>query len=368
MKIGIPKEIKDSENRVALTPTGARLLVEAGHKVYVQTAAGEGSGLADTDYQQAGVRLASANEVWQADLILKVKEPLTSEYDSFRENQIIFTFLHLAGIPKTLTDALLARKVTAIAYETLEDDQGQLPLLAPMSAVAGNMATLMGAYYLARFNQGKGMQLGSILGQSYGKVVIIGDGVVGQHAARVACAMGASVFIAGLSLDSTTALRAEFPQNCQYFDSNPANIAEHTQDADLVIGAVLCHGAKAPYVVNNTMVRSMLPGSVIVDVSIDQGGCIETSRPTSHTQPVFEKYGVTHYCVTNMPGAYPQTATLALTSATLPYVLLLANEGAKAFIQHPHYRKAINAYQGNITYQPVAEALGLMSRYQALVF
>ncbi len=365
MKIGVVKEIKDKENRVALTPAGAAALVQAGHSIYVQEGAGLGSGFSDHEYLQAGAAVVSVETAWDADLVIKVKEPLESEY-GFLKGQMLFTYFHLAGVTPHLTEVLLDRGTTALAYETLEDERGKLPLLAPMSAVAGNMAVTMGSYYLAKFNGGKGMQLGTVLGKTYGKVVIIGDGVVGRHAARTAAGMGTQVFIGGRHIERATDLRRATFETVEFFLSTPDNIARLTQEADLVVGAVLLPGAKAPRVVTEETVKRMQPGSVIVDVSIDQGGCIETSQPTSHSEPVFEKHGVIHYCVTNMPGAYPRTSTLALTTATLPYALKLANHGLDVLREDPGFAKAVNIFRGHITYRPVAEALGLMTRYQPI--
>jgi len=363
MKIGIPKEIKNLEGRVALTPAGARSLVEAGHEVWVQQEAGAGSGFSDQDYGQAGAHIASVAQAWDSELVVKVKEPEASEYDFLRQ-QIVFTYFHLAGVPRSLTETLLERGTTAIAYETLEDAAGRLPLLAPMSAIAGNMAALVGAYYLARFNGGRGVQLGEVLGQRHGKVVVIGDGVVGYHAARTAWGLGAEVAVAGLFPERGEQLRQAIAPGLEYVLSSPEAIAEQVKDADLVVGGVLLRGAKAAFVVTEDMVKTMLPGAVIVDVSIDQGGCVETSRPTSHTDPVFVKHGVIHYCVTNMPGAYPRTSTLALTSATLPYVRKLAESGLAALRDDPGFAKALNAYQGYLTCRPAAEGLGLLERYR----
>jgi alanine dehydrogenase len=364
MKIGLLKEIKDKENRVALTPDSVKVLVERGHQVHVEKDAGLGSGFSDKAYINAGAKIVSVDVAWDTEMIIKVKEPLESEY-RFVGNQILFAYLHLAGVTKALTEILLSQKTTAIAYETVEDRHGKLPILAPMSAVAGNMATLMGSYYLAKFNNGKGVQLGTVLGQQHGKVVIIGDGVVARHAAKVAVNMGARVIVIGKGSERATQLKRDISTELECVISEPESITRHVQDADLVVGAVLLRGAKAPYVVTETMVRRMQPGSVIVDVSIDQGGCIETSHPTSHTQPVFEKHSVIHYCVTNMPGAYPKTSTLALNLAVLPYTLELADKGIHALRENSALAKGLNTYQGYITYQPVAESLDLMISYRA---
>jgi alanine dehydrogenase len=363
MKIGIPKEIKDQEGRVALTPAGVRRFVESGHTVLVEEGAGLGSGFSDREYIEAAARLCGAAAAWDSELVLKVKEPMEAEY-GYLKDQILFTFLHLAGVPRALSETLLRRKTTAIAYETLEDSEGSLPLLAPMSAIAGNMAALMGAYYLARSQSGNGVQLGQVLGTRHGKVLIIGDGVVAHHAARSAHGLGANVFVAGLDSQKGESMRHEIGKDLTFFISTPETIAQHAREADLLVGAVLRRGAKADFVVSEDVVRSMHPGSVIVDVSIDQGGCIETSRPTSHSSPVYETHGVIHYCVTNMPGAYPRTSTLALTEAVLPYALRLADKGLQALREDEGFGKALNTYRGFITYQPVAEDLGLPEQYR----
>ena len=366
MIIGVLKETKDKENRVALTPIGAKQLASSGHKVLVEKNAGLGSGFSDEEYAKNGAAIVDAAKAWSAELVVKVKEPLESEYQFLRENQILFTYLHLAGVTRTLTDALLDKKTTGIAYETVEDSYHRLPLLAPMSAVAGNMATQVGAYYLAMFNGGKGMMLGEVLGHFYGKVVIIGDGVVGRHAAKTAYGMGSDVYLFGRHEERMDLLRDAIGRRSHIMTSTPENISEHVKDADLVVGAVLVTGAKAPWVVTESMVRTMQPGSVIVDVSIDQGGCIETSHPTKHSDPIFVKHGVTHYCVTNMPGAYPRTSTIALTNATLPYLIKLANSGfEKAMKEDAGFAKGVNTYKGHITYKPVEDALK-MNKFKEL--
>lgn len=365
MRIGIPKEIKDKENRVALTPSGAAALVAAGHAVTVQTGAGLGSGFSDEQYIAAGAALGDTAACWNQELLVKVKEPLESEYP-FLNDQLLFTYLHLAGVDPRLTEMLLRRGTTAIAYETLEDAQGRLPLLAPMSAVAGDMAALMGAYYLAKSNGGKGMLLGTVLGKRYGKVLIVGDGVVARHAAHTALGLGARVVMAGLNSDRLPWLRQEVGGGLEFIPSSAENIMREAADTDLLIGAVLLPGARAPWVVTEAMVQAMQPGSVIVDVSIDQGGCVETSRPTSHSDPVFVRHGVTHYCVTNMPGAYPRASTLALTEATLPYVLRLAGQGVAAFAGSPGLAKAVNVFRHGIANRAVAAALNRLDAYQAL--
>ncbi len=364
MVIGVPREIKNNENRVALTPAGARLLTEKGHRVYLQTSAGEGSGFSDQDYRAAGCEIVDAATAWSAPLVLKIKEPLASEYHFLRD-QIVFTYFHLAGTSPALTDALLQAGTTAVAYETVRDQQGRLPLLAPMSAVAGNMAATIGSYYLARFNQGKGVQLGRVLGKPHGKVAILGDGVVASHAAAVATSMGARTLIFSRDLDRADSLQAKISAQLEVLLSAPENIERELRDVDLLIGAVLQPGGKAPFLVTDAMVASMEPGSVIVDVSIDQGGCIESSRPTSHSNPVFTRHDVIHYCVTNMPGAYPRTSTLALTDATLPYVLRLAEQGLGALQSDRHFAEGLNVHRGKLASLPVAESLGLEARYKA---
>lgn len=363
MRIGVVKEIKDKENRVALTPAGARRLQAAGHDIRIQQGAGLGSGFADAQYEDAGAQIGSVEQAWDTDLVLKIKEPLAVEYPYLKQ-QILFTYLHLAGVPRALTEALLQQKTTAVAYETVQDEAKKLPLLAPMSAVAGNMAVTMGSYYLAKFNHGKGMQLGSVLGTCYGKVVIIGDGIVGRHAAKTADGMGTHVFIFGRHPEREAILKKEIAPRITFLMSTPTHLSRHLEDADLVVGGVLLPGARAPHVVTEAMVKGMQRGSVIVDVSIDQGGCIETSRPTSHSDPVFEKHGVIHYCVTNMPGAYPRTSTIALTTATLPYVTTLADKGIEALRQDEGFARGVNTYAGYVTSEPVAEALGLMSHFK----
>ena len=365
MQIGVVKEIKDREYRVALTPSGAASLTAAGHGVKVQSDAGAEAGFSDEAYRRAGACIVAAAQAWQCDLVLKVKEPLASEY-AFLDGQILFTYLHLAGVDPALTETLRQRRTTAIAYEAVTGDSGDLPLLAPMSAIAGNMAASVGGYYLAHHHGGKGVQLGAVLGQPYGKVVIIGDGVVGQHAASSAAGMGARVWIAGMTRSKIAHLEQQYPGRVEFFHSQPDRLAEHLQDADLVVGAVLVRGAKAPHVVSEQMIRTMQPGSVVVDVSIDQGGCIETSRPTSHSKPIFIEHGVIHYCVTNMPGAYPQTATLALTSATLPYILRLAQDGLSYLPKAPGFAQGLSVYNGYITSEPVAQALGVAAHYMPL--
>jgi alanine dehydrogenase len=365
MDIGVVKEIKNQEYRVALTPHHALELTQSGHRVLVEHNAGVGSGFSDDHYRNAGVELCDTARAWATDLVVKVKEPLAEEY-AFLQGQMLFTFLHLAGADPVLTQALLDSKTNALAYETLEDEHGRLPLLAPMSAIAGNMATQMGSYYLARIHGGKGVQLGRVLGTGYGKVLVVGDGVVGQHAATVACALGAEVTIAGLFPERITVLKQQISPQLQLIESTTENISTVIANADLVIGAVLCRGQKAPFVISESMVKTMQPGSVIVDVSIDQGGCIETSRPTSHDHPVFVLHGVIHYCVTNMPGAFPRTSTLALTTATWPYIERLVAGSTKDLKNDAVLLTAFNTYKGYVVNAAVAESLGLNARFRRI--
>lgn len=363
MKIGLIKEIKTKENRVGITPPGVAALIAKGHQVQVEQGAGLGSGFSDEAYREAGAQIVSTAEAWENELVVKVKEPVEAEY-AFLKQQIVFTYFHLAGVPWGLTEALLAGQTSAVAYETLEDANGRLPLLAPMSAVAGNMAVQMGAHYLAAHHGGKGMMLGSVMGKRYGKVLIIGDGVVGSHAARTAIGLGANVVVAGLFPENGERLRREISESIEYIVSDSATIAQHLPDTDLLVGAVLVHGARAEHLVSAAMVKTMQAGSVIVDVSIDQGGCIQTAHATTHDNPVYLEHGVLHYCVSNMPGAYPRTSTLALTEATLPYLLKLADKGLTALSEDPGFAKALNTYQGFITYKPVAEAFDIPDRYR----
>ena len=362
MKIGVPKEVKDKEARVAIVPEGVKSLVAAGNIVIIEKGAGIGSGYTDKLYELAGAVIVTVDKAWDVELVVKVKEPQETEYQ-YLNGQMVFTFFHLAGVSKRLTEALISQKVTAIAYESLEDEAGRLPILEPMSAIAGNMSVLMGAYYLSQYNHGNGMQLGSVLGVGYGKVVIIGDGVVGRHAAKVAVAMGAKVVVAGL--DKARWLRHYQQQlaGVEYVQSNEQNIAKQIRDADLVVGAVLCRGLRAPKVLTEKMLKEMGRGSVVVDVSIDQGGCFETSRVTSHSDPVFIKHGVIHYCVSNMPGAYPRTSTEALAKTTIAYIEEIAGLGVGRLVEDVRMVKAINIYKGVIVVEEVARELNLMSYY-----
>jgi alanine dehydrogenase len=344
-----------------MTPPGVAALVAAGHEVLVERGAGTGCGLSDDEYLRSGARLASAQDAWSTDLVVKVKEPLAAELGCLA-GQMVFTYLHLAGASPELTNALLASRTTGIAYETVEDERGRLALLAPMSAIAGSMAPLVGAYHLARMNGGRGTLLGEVLGQPHGRVVIVGDGVVGRHACSVASGLGTSVVVLGITPER--AAEFESLRRVRYELSTPASVAAALREADLVVGAVLRVGARAEHVVTERMVAGMPPGSVIVDVSIDQGGCVATSRPTSHSHPTFVAHGVTHYCVTNMPGAYPRTATFALAAATLPYVLRLANGGVAALRADAGFARGVNTHAGALTNRAVADALGLGARYR----
>jgi len=365
MRIGVVKETRDRENRIALTPSGAGQLVAEGHHVLIEKDAGLGSSFSNDEYLSAGAEIVSTAAAWDNDLVIKIKEPLEQEYQYLKEN-ILFTYFHLAGVPVALTDALIKAKTSAIAYETVENDQGRLPLLAPMSAIAGNIAANVGGYYLAKFNGGKGVQLGSVMGERHGKVMVIGSGNVGQHAAHTLESMGAEVLVFARKLSSFEAMQYASPENMTFVESTPDNIAKHIKDTDLLVGAVLQTGAMASHVVSEAMVKSMQPGSVIVDVSIDQGGCIETSKPTSHSDPVYITHDVIHYCVTNMPGAYPRTSTIALTNATLPYVSKLASSGIQTLRQDSGFAKGLNIHQGMITCQAVAVALGYEALYKSL--
>lgn len=361
MIIGVPKEIKNHENRVALTPAGAASLVQEGHEVLIETNAGLGSGFPDHDYQEQGAKIvSSAKETWSAQLVLKVKEPLEAEYPYLREDLVLFTYLHMAPAP-ALAKAMLDAKTTGIAYETVRDAYGQLPLLIPMSEVAGRMAVQIGAHFLTKQEGGSGVLLGGVPGVPKGTVVIIGGGIVGTQAARVALGFGAKVTILDISAKRLADLEDIFGNQIQTLMSNSFNIAQAVKEADLVIGAVLIPGAKAPKLVTEDMVKTMRPGSVIVDVAVDQGGVIETAdQVTTHEHPVYEKHGVLHYAVANIPGAVARTSTLALTNVTLPYILKLARLGAeKALREDTGLLQGLTTYQGHITSQPVAEGLGL---------
>lgn len=360
MLIGVPKEMKDNEYRVAMVPAGVKILKEAGHTVFIQKTAGVGSGISDDEYIKRGAELVdTVEEVYKrADLIVKVKEPLPQEYPFLREGQILFTFLHLASALE-LTRALMERGVVAIAYETIEPPDGSLPILTSMSEVAGRLAPLIGAYYLMKAHGGEGILLGGVPGVGKGMVTIIGGGVVGTNSAKVALGLGADVTIINRSIERLRYLDDIFRGEVETLSSNPYNIERAVVTSDLVIGAVLITGAKAPRLVTREMVSRMKKGSVIVDVSVDQGGCVETIRPTTHSNPVYEVDGIIHYGVTNMPGAVPRTSTFALTNATLPYIIKLANLGLEAIKKDPALAKGVNVFKGKVTHQGVAEAIGI---------
>ncbi len=361
MRIGVPKEIKNNENRVAMTPSGVVNLVKFGHEVFIENGAGLGSGFLDEDYRTAGAKLVeTAKEAWSMDMVMKVKEPLTSEYQFFREGLILFTYLHLAPEPE-LTQALIDYKVIGIAYETVQLANKSLPLLTPMSEVAGRMAPQIGAQFLEKVHGGKGILLSGVPGVQRGIVTIIGGGVAGTNAAKMAIGLGAKVTILDVNPDRLRQLDDIFGSDITTLMSNPYNIADAVRDSDLVIGAVLIPGAKAPKLVTEEMIQSMKPGSVIVDIAIDQGGIFETTdRITTHDHPAYVKHGVVHYAVANMPGAVPRTSTIALTNVTVPYAIQIANKGYRqACLENEALLKGINTLGGYVTYQAVAEALGL---------
>ncbi len=361
MIIGIPKEIKDQEFRVSTPPGGVRALVQAGHQVLVERNAGQGSGFTDEEYRRAGATVVdTAEEVWQrADMVVKVKEPLPPEFPYLREGLLLFTYLHLAAAEE-VTHALIESGTTAIAYETVEDAEGKLPLLIPMSEVAGRMAVQIAAYFLQKTNGGRGKLFAGVPGVRPADVVIIGAGTVGTNAAQIALGMGAHVTLIEKNLNRLRYLDQILHGNLTTLASNVHNIAETVRYADVVIGAVLVKGARAPKLVTREMIAEMKEGSVIVDVDVDQGGCVETIRPTSHSNPTYFVNGVLHYGVPNMPGAVPRTSTFALSNATLPYVLALANKGfIQAVKDDPGLAKGVNVYKGHVTYPAVAEAFGL---------
>jgi alanine dehydrogenase len=360
MRIGVVKEIKPDEYRVALTPAGARELVQAGNEVLVEAGAGLGSSFPDTAYEAAGARLASAEDVWaESELLLKVKEPIESEYDRLREGLVLFTYLHIAA-DEPLTRALIESGITAVAYETVETDDHRLPLLAPMSEIAGRLAAQAGAYFLEKPLGGRGVLLGGVPGVASGSVVVLGGGMVGYNAALIALGLGANVTILERSIDRMRYLEEILGSRVNLLMSSALQIEESVADADVVIGAVLIPGAVAPKLVTREMVGEMKDGAVICDVAIDQGGCVETARPTTHSDPVYTVDGVTHYCVANMPGAVPVTSTKALTNATLPYVEGIATYGLReAIARDPTLARGVNVLDGKITYEAVAEAHGL---------
>lgn len=361
MRIAVPAEIKNNENRVAMTPAGVVHLVRFGHEVFIQKGAGNGSGFTDEEYQQAGaVIVDTAEEAWSMDMVMKVKEPVPSEYKYFREGLILFTYLHLAPEPE-LTKALVENKVVGIAYETVQLNNGSLPLLTPMSEVAGRMSAQIGAQFLEKSQGGKGVLLAGVPGVKRSKVAIIGGGVAGTNAAKIAVGLGADVTIIDLNPDRLRQLDDVFGYQVTTLMSNPYNIAQAVKESDLVIGAVLIPGAKAPKLVNREMVESMEAGSVIVDIAIDQGGIFETTdRITTHDNPTYVKHGVVHYAVANMPGAVPRTSTIALTNVTVPYAVQIANKGfKKACLENAALLKGINTLGGYVTYKAVADCHAL---------
>ena len=361
MIVGVPKEIKSEESRVCMTPAGAEVMKMNGHQVLVETKAGFGSGFEDAAYAAAGAEIvATPQEIYErAAMVMHVKEPLPAEYELVRDGQIVFTYLHLAAAEE-LTHAMIRSGCIGIAYETIQKADGTLPLLTPMSEVAGRMAIQEGAKYLEMPQGGQGLLLGGVPGVDPGTVVIIGGGVVGTNAAKMACGLGAKVYILDMSLDRLRYLSDVMPANCYTLKSSPAVIRELLKEADLVVGAVLIPGAKAPRLVTDDMLKAMKKGAVLVDVAIDQGGCFECSRPTTHSDPVFEKNGVLVYCVANMPGALAKTSTLALTNATLPYAVEIANKGwQRASIENKEIRLGLNVVKGKVTFRGVADAFGL---------
>lgn len=361
MIIGVPKEIKNNENRVAMTPAGVVTLMRAGHQVVIEAGAGAGSSFLDEDYIRAGaIIVETAGEAWDVDMVMKVKEPIESEFKYFKEGLILFTYLHLATEPE-LTQALVDHKVVGIAYETVQLSNRSLPLLTPMSEVAGKMAIQLGAQYLENLNGGKGILLGGVSGVQRGKVTVIGGGIAGTNAAKIAVGMGADVTILDVSPERLRQLDDLFGRDVQTLMSNSYNIAESIGQADLVVGAVLIPGAKAPKLVTTEMVASMQPGSVVIDIAIDQGGIFETSdRVTTHDDPVYVKHGVVHYAVANMPGAVPRTSTVALTNNTVPYALEIANKGyIRACMQRTELMLGLNVVDGEVVYEAVADSLNL---------
>lgn len=361
MIIGIPKEIKNNENRVGMTPAGVAELVKHGHTVYVQHTAGEGSSFSDQHYIDAGACiLPTIEDVYAAaDMIVKVKEPIEPEYPLVKPGQVVFTYFHFA-CDRELTEAMMKSRGVCIAYETVQLDDGSLPLLIPMSEVAGRMATINGAYYLQKTKGGKGKLICGVPGVRPAKVLVLGGGIVGQAAARVAAGMGADVVIADISLPLLRKLSVEMPPNVNTIYSSKHNIKRELRDVDIVVGSVLIPGDKAPHLVTRDMLKLMEPGTVLVDVAIDQGGCFETSRPTTHSEPVYEVDGIVHYAVANIPGAVPNTSTIALTNATLRYAIALADKGwEKACEDDPALAKGLNIVDGKITFKPVADVFGL---------
>lgn len=361
MIVGILKEIKIEENRVAITPSGVELMTNSGHSVLLESDAGLESGFENQDYQKAGAEIVNTpKEIYdRSEMVMHVKEPMPSEYELIHKDQIVFAYLHLAA-SEELTKALIARESINIAYETIQKKDGSLPLLTPMSEVAGRMAIQQGAKYLEMAQGGQGILLGGVPGVDPGNVLIIGAGIVGVNAAKMACGLGAKVYLLDMNLDRLRYLSDVMPDNCFLLMSSPAAIRHHVKNADVVIGAVLIPGAKAPKLITREMLSTMKPGAVVVDVAIDQGGCFETSRPTTHSDPIYTVDGIVHYCVSNMPGAVAKTSTLALTNATLPYALKIADRGwQKAMRENEEIKYGGNVISGMITCQAVAEAFGM---------
>lgn len=361
MRVGILKEIKAEENRVSMTPAGVEVMRQNGHEILVEKAAGQGSGFDDQAYIQAGAEIvATPKEIFErSEMVMHVKEPLPAEYDLIREDQIVFTYLHLAAAEE-LTHALIKSKSINIAYETIQKTDGSLPLLTPMSEVAGRMAIQQGAKYLEMAQGGHGVLLGGVPGVDPGNVVIIGGGIVGINAAKMACGLGAKVYMLDMNLDRLRYLSDVMPANCFMLYSSPATLRDLIKRADVVVGAVLIPGAVAPKLITREMLKTMKPGSVLVDVAIDQGGCFETSKATTHTDPIYTVEGVVHYCVANMPGAVPKTSTMALTNATLPYAVAIANKGwKKAMQENKEIKLGANVVNGQVVYKAVAEAFNL---------
>ena len=363
MIIGVPTEVKTREYRVGMVPAGVRTLSTHGHKVIVQAGAGLGSGISDDEFRTAGAELVSAaEEVWKrAEMICKVKEPLPEEYPRMREGQILYTYLHLAAAPK-LGEELLKRGVSGVAYETIELPGGKLPLLQPMSAVAGRMSIQVAATYLEKERGGKGILLGGVPGVRRGRVVIIGGGVVGQNAARMAIGLGAQVIVMDVNTDTLAYIDDIYEGRINTLYSDPVSIEESVRTADVVVGAVLVAGARAPRLVTEAMIKKMEPGSVIVDVAVDQGGCIETCRPTTHDDPTYMVHGVVHYCVANMPGAVARTSTFALNNATLAFGVKIADQGLAEAMKDPVLGRGLNTYKGKVTHPAVAHALNMEFR------
>lgn len=361
MIVGILKEIKTKENRVAMTPAGVEQMIEHGHMVGVETTAGEGSGFSDRQYEKAGAKIVgTAQEIYaQSDMVMKVKEPLPMEYPLIRSGQILFTYFHFAACEE-LTKAVMESGCIAVAYETVEKANGTLPLLTPMSEVAGRMAIHEGSKYLEKTYGGKGILLGGVPGVEPGTIIVVGGGIVGTNAAKMACGMGAKVYLLDTNLERLRYLSDVMPKNCFSLMSDPATLKRLLPEADLVVGAVLIPGAMAPKLITKDMLKHMRKGSVIVDVAIDQGGCVETAKATTHDDPIYEVDGIIHYCVANMPGAVSMTSTMALTNATLPYAIELANKShKKAAQENPELAKGINIIGGKVTYKGVAEAFNM---------